>query len=43
MRKYVTVDTRTLKGLKRAEWYHARGWKMGRTGLWTIEFYKEVQ
>ncbi len=38
--KYVTVDTSTLKGLKRAEWYHARGWKINRSGLFSIQFYK---
>lgn len=36
----ITVDTRTLAGLKKAEWYHARGYKMLYTGWSTITFEK---
>jgi hypothetical protein len=40
--KYVTIDTSTLAGLKKAEWYHAHGWKISRDyGLFTIQFYKK--
>ena len=39
--KYRTVDTRTLKGLKRAEWYKAHGWIIGSVGLNTIQLYKK--
>jgi len=38
--KYKTVDTRTSKGLEEAERLHASGWKIGSTGLTTIQFYK---
>lgn len=38
--KYKTVDTSTLAGLKRAEWYHARGWKTVSVGLFLITFSK---
>lgn len=40
--KYKTVDTRTLKGLEEAERLHANGWKIGSSGLDTIQFYKEA-
>ena len=39
--KYRTVDTRTLKGLKRAEWYKVHGWIIRSVGLNTIQFYKK--
>ena len=39
--KYKTVDTTTLKGLKRAERLHAYGWKMIRVGLFSIQFEKK--
>ena len=42
MIRYVTVDTTTLAGLKKAEWYHALGWKIARDGLFTIQFYKKT-
>ena len=38
--EYKTVDTSTLKGLKQAERLHANGWKMGRVGLFTVQFYR---
>lgn len=38
--KYRTIDTTTLKGIKAAERLHAYGWKMGRVGLFTIQFYR---
>jgi len=40
MVKFVTVDTRTLKGLKRAEWYHTHGWTMYAVGLTYVKFTK---
>lgn len=43
MIKYVTVDTSTLKGLKRAEWYKSHGWTIGSVGLFTIQFYKKTE
>lgn len=39
--QYKTVDTSTLAGLKRAEWYKAHGWKIIRTGLFIIQFAKK--
>jgi hypothetical protein len=36
--EYKQVDTSTLKGLKEAERLHANGWKIIRTGLFTIQF-----
>lgn len=36
----ITVDTRTLAGLKKAEWYHARGYKMLYSGWSSITFEK---
>ncbi len=42
MFKYRTVDTSTLKGLKRAEWYGARGWKIINVGFTTLTFEKKV-
>lgn len=38
--EYRTVLLTTLKGLKTAERLHANGWKMGRVGPFTIQFYK---
>ncbi len=38
--KYVAVDTSTLKGLRKAEWYHAHGYTMYRSGLFMVLFYK---
>lgn len=38
--EYRTVDTTTLKGLKTAERLHRYGWKMGRVGLFSVQFYK---
>lgn len=43
MTKYVTADTSTLKGLKRAEWYKARGWTQYSVGLFIVRFYKKVE
>jgi len=42
MFKYKTVDTKTLRGLKRAEWYKSHGWKIIAVGFWTITFEKEI-
>jgi hypothetical protein len=36
--KYITVDLRTLKGLKRAEWYHARNWLIVNHTLDSVTF-----
>jgi hypothetical protein len=38
--KYEQVDTRSLKGLKRAEYLKAHGWRIISTGLWLIHFEK---
>ena len=38
--KYITVDTTTLSGLKKAEWYHARGYKQHMVGLTYLIFSK---
>jgi hypothetical protein len=38
--KYKTVDTSTLKGLKRAERLHQNGWKTASVGLFRIQFFK---
>lgn len=38
MRKYVTVNTQTIKGLKHAEWYKAHGWIIVSIGFYTIQF-----
>ncbi len=40
--KYRTVWTDTLKGLRLAETLHRNGWKQGRVGLFTIQFYKII-
>ncbi len=32
------VDTRTLAGLKKAEWYKAHGWEIVAVGIYTISF-----
>jgi len=40
MKKYRSVDTGTLAGLKRAEWYHAHGWTIYSVGLFIWKFYK---
>jgi hypothetical protein len=41
--EYRTVDTSTLKGLKAAERLQANGWTMGRSGLFSIQFYRRVE
>lgn len=41
MRKYKSVSTHDLKGLKRAEWYKVHGWTLYRTGFYTLYFYKD--
>jgi hypothetical protein len=38
--RYASVDTSTLKGLKKAERLHAQGWKIIRVGLFIIQFTK---
>jgi hypothetical protein len=40
--KYKTVEIRTLKGLKQAERLQRLGWTIGRTGLFSIQFYRRV-
>jgi hypothetical protein len=40
--EYRTVDTSTLKGLKQAEGLQARGWTIGRVGLFLIQFYRKA-
>lgn len=40
--EYRTVDTSTLKGLKQAERLQARGWIIGRVGLFLIQFYRRA-
>ena len=43
MFRYKTVDTKTLRGLQRAEWYKSHGWKIIAVGFWTITFEKEIK
>ncbi len=38
--KYITVDITTTDGLKKAEWYKSHGWRIIRSGLFTIQFAK---
>ena len=38
--KYRNVDTSSIQGLKKAEWYKAHGWKIISSGLFTITFEK---
>jgi len=40
MTQYETVDTSTLKGLKRAEFLKSQGWTIYKTGLFLIYFLK---
>jgi len=40
--EYRTIDTSTLKGLKRAERLQARGWTIGRVGLFLVQFYRKA-
>lgn len=42
-RKYETVDTSTLKGLRRAEYLHTHGWTTYSVGLFLIYFYKQTE
>lgn len=39
-RKYRTIDTRTMKGLKEAERLKRNGWRIISAGFWTIIFEK---
>jgi hypothetical protein len=39
--KYVTIDTRTVAGLKKAEALKAKGWVVGSVGLTTVQMYKK--
>lgn len=41
MQEYRTVDTSTLEGLKQAERLWGSGWKMGRVGLFIIQFHRK--
>lgn len=38
--EYKTVDTSTIEGEKQAEKLHTTGWKINRSGLFTIQFYR---
>ena len=38
--EYRTVDTSTLKGQEEADRLHQAGWSMGRSGLFSIQFYR---
>jgi len=38
--KYITVNTKTLAGLKKAERLKQKGWIIGSVGFWTIQFHK---
>lgn len=40
MRKYITIDTSTLQGLKRAEALQRRGWTTVRVGLFLLTMMK---
>lgn len=40
--QYKTVTIRSLKGLKRAEWYKSHGWKIISVGFETIQFEKPI-
>jgi len=40
--QYRTVETRTLKGLKEAERLQAAGWKIIRSGMFSIQFERKV-
>ena len=42
MIKYITVDTRTIKGIKKAERLKEKNWIIGSVGLWRIQFYKKI-
>ncbi len=39
--KYITIDTRTIEGLKKAEALKEKGWIVGSVGLNTIQMYKK--
>jgi len=41
--EYMTIDTSTLEGLKKAERLHTSGWKTIRVGLFLIQFEREVK
>jgi hypothetical protein len=38
--KYVVIPTNTIEGLKRANRYYARGWRIFYTGLFTVTLSK---
>lgn len=40
--EYKTVDVSTIKGIEAAERLQATGWLMGRSGLFTIQFYRKA-
>jgi hypothetical protein len=40
MKKYITIEVHTIKGLRRAERYYARGWKIYRSGPFTVTLSK---
>jgi len=40
MYKYITVDLRNIRGIKRAEWLQARGWKVFAVGFATVTMQK---
>jgi len=39
--KYITVDLRSIKGIKKAERLHMAGWKVNSSSLDIIQFYKK--
>jgi hypothetical protein len=41
--EYRTVDTSTIDGIEKAERLQARGWRIIRTGLYLIQFEREVK
>jgi hypothetical protein len=41
--KYETVDIRNIKGIRRAEMLHNRGWKVNSHSTTTIQFYIPIK
>jgi hypothetical protein len=41
MIEYRTVYTSTLQGLKEAERLHMNGWKQGRVGLFSVQYFRQ--
>lgn len=40
MKKYKTIRTNTIQGIKKAEWYKSHGWIVINVGIDYIQFYK---